>query len=257
MQSKYKDQDEEERELRMALLGAAKAPPPTPTKQPKKGTPQPAPAPAPKPQKQAPTKPVSGPVAAAAAAPEATETTVADLSEKSCFKCGEKGHLAAACPSDVDLRKEKQQKKQKTAAADLDDDDDDSFAGLTEAEQQQLRQKHEAEQLAEIDSLTAVPVPEDVLLFAVPVCAPYSAMGQFKYKVKLQPGSMKKGKAVKSALEHLLKLPITTPVERDLLKALGPEEMAAIMISDVKMTAVAAPSGSGNASGRKGKKHDG
>jgi hypothetical protein len=42
--------------------------------------------------------------------------------------------------------------------------------------------------------LTAVPLPDDVLLFAVPVCAPYISMTNYKYKVKLTPGNVKKGK---------------------------------------------------------------
>lgn len=48
--------------------------------------------------------------------------------------------------------------------------------------------------LTEIDSLTGQPHPEDILLYAVPVCAPYQALQAFKFKVKLMPGSQKKGK---------------------------------------------------------------
>ncbi len=35
---------------------------------------------------------------------------------------------------------------------------------------------------------------EDILLYAVPVCGPYTAMSNYKFKVKLTPGSQKKGK---------------------------------------------------------------
>uniref|UniRef100_A0A8C7QV04 Ribosome quality control complex subunit NEMF n=1 Tax=Oncorhynchus mykiss TaxID=8022 RepID=A0A8C7QV04_ONCMY len=51
----------------------------------------------------------------------------------------------------------------------------------------------EAEKL--LNSLTGQPHPEDVLLFAVPVCAPYTALSNYKHKVKLTPGTQKKGKA--------------------------------------------------------------
>jgi len=37
-------------------------------------------------------------------------------------------------------------------------------------------------------------------LEAIPVCAPWSALGRYKYKAKLQPGSTKKGKAVREIL---------------------------------------------------------
>ncbi|XP_023283292.1 nuclear export mediator factor Nemf-like [Seriola lalandi dorsalis] len=56
----------------------------------------------------------------------------------------------------------------------------------------------EAENL--LTSLTGQPHPEDVLLFAVPVCAPYTALSNYKHKVKLTPGSQKKGKGKNSDL---------------------------------------------------------
>ena len=51
-----------------------------------------------------------------------------------------------------------------------------------------------------LNSLTWRPHPEDVLLYAVPMVAPYSVMQKFKFKVKLTPGNGKKGKAAKSAI---------------------------------------------------------
>lgn len=53
-----------------------------------------------------------------------------------------------------------------------------------------------------LDALVGTPFPGDEILEAVPVCAPWASMGKFKYKVKLQPGSTKKGKAVKEILER-------------------------------------------------------
>ena len=48
-----------------------------------------------------------------------------------------------------------------------------------------------------IDLLVPTPEPGDEIIAAIPVCAPWSALSRNKYKVKLQPGSMKKGKALK------------------------------------------------------------
>lgn len=53
-----------------------------------------------------------------------------------------------------------------------------------------------------LDALVGTPFPGDEILEAVPVCAPWAAMGKCKYKVKLQPGAMKKGKALKEILER-------------------------------------------------------
>ncbi|KFZ08551.1 hypothetical protein V502_09293 [Pseudogymnoascus sp. VKM F-4520 (FW-2644)] len=58
----------------------------------------------------------------------------------------------------------------------------------------------EAEKAVSLDSLVGTPLPGDVILDVIPVCAPWTAMGKYKYKVKLQPGPMKKGKAVKEIL---------------------------------------------------------
>ncbi|KAL1385193.1 hypothetical protein HDK64DRAFT_223820 [Phyllosticta capitalensis] len=57
-----------------------------------------------------------------------------------------------------------------------------------------------AETAVDVEAFTGRPLPGDELLCAVPVCAPWSALATYKYKVKLQPGSVKKGKAVKEIL---------------------------------------------------------
>jgi hypothetical protein len=49
-----------------------------------------------------------------------------------------------------------------------------------------------------LDTLTGQPLADDILLFAVPLCAPYSALQKFKYRAKLIPGSLKKGKGTPS-----------------------------------------------------------
>lgn len=49
--------------------------------------------------------------------------------------------------------------------------------------------------LAEIDKLTGTPKSNDLVAGLVPMCAPYSAISTYKYKVKLQAGTLKRGKA--------------------------------------------------------------
>ncbi|KAJ2330691.1 hypothetical protein GGI00_003592, partial [Coemansia sp. RSA 2681] len=93
------------------------------------------------------------------------------------------------------------------------------------------------EQLSVLDTLTAAPLPGDNLGFAIPVCAPYNALSQYRYRVKLVPGAMKKGKSCKMALTVTLAAadankPRSTfshdPEEADRL------EMAAILASREK-----------------------
>jgi hypothetical protein len=45
------------------------------------------------------------------------------------------------------------------------------------------------------------PNDDDILMFAIPICAPYAVMHDYKYKVKLTPGTGKRGKATKTALQ--------------------------------------------------------
>lgn len=49
----------------------------------------------------------------------------------------------------------------------------------------------------EIDKLTGQPKPNDIIQALVPMCAPYSAISSYKFKVKIQPGTLKRGKAMK------------------------------------------------------------
>lgn len=60
----------------------------------------------------------------------------------------------------------------------------------------------EAGKVTDLDNLVGIPLPGDEILEVIPVCGPYGAIGpSLKYKVKLQPGSQKKGKAIKEVLE--------------------------------------------------------
>ncbi|GIL66527.1 hypothetical protein Vafri_19992, partial [Volvox africanus] len=84
----------------------------------------------------------------------------------------------------------------------------------------------DAARLSVLDSLTGLPRPEDLLLYAVPVCGPYNAIQSYKFKVKVTPGTVKKGKAARQAIELLIRGLDVGPRERDVLKAVP--EMEAI-----------------------------
>uniref|UniRef100_A0A182QAN7 NFACT RNA-binding domain-containing protein n=1 Tax=Anopheles farauti TaxID=69004 RepID=A0A182QAN7_9DIPT len=88
-----------------------------------------------------------------------------------------------------------------------------------------------------LDTLTGQPVEEDELLFAIPVVAPYQSLHNYKYKVKLTPGTGKRGKASKMALQIFLKDKQCTPREKDLLKAVKDEVLARNIPGKVKLSA--------------------
>ena len=63
-------------------------------------------------------------------------------------------------------------------------------------------------------------------LFSVPVVAPYSTVLQYKFKVKLTPGTGKRGKACKTALAMFLADKATAQREKDLLKSVKDQDLA-------------------------------
>ncbi|KAM9842428.1 ribosome quality control complex subunit NEMF [Aulostomus maculatus] len=93
----------------------------------------------------------------------------------------------------------------------------------------------EAENL--LNSLTGQPHPEDVLLFAVPVCAPYTALSNYKHKVKLTPGTQKKGKAARTAVFSFLKAKETSTREKDLFRSVKDTDLSRNMPGKVKVSA--------------------
>lgn len=122
-----------------------------------------------------------------------------------------------------------------------------------------------------LDALVGWPYVGDEILELVPMCAPWAAMSKCKYKVKIQPGNTKKGKALKEILErwkmaaaHPRNVDETVrdrermwPREVELMKALKPEE-AHNVVPVGKMTVVTsggtagAKSGGGGGKGGKG-----
>ncbi|CAK7264820.1 hypothetical protein SEPCBS57363_001274 [Sporothrix epigloea] len=60
----------------------------------------------------------------------------------------------------------------------------------------------EAGSLDLLSSLVARPAPGDEILEAIPVCGPWMALSKLKYKVKIQPGQTKKGRAMRDVLER-------------------------------------------------------
>lgn len=88
-----------------------------------------------------------------------------------------------------------------------------------------------------IDTLAESPKPDDVLLYAIPMCGPYSALQSFKYKVKVIPGANKRGKAAKACLGMFLHDKTATQREKDLLRALKDQDYARNIPNKVKISA--------------------
>ena len=107
---------------------------------------------------------------------------------------------------------------------------------------------------AEISKLTGKPLPEDIILYALPVCAPYATLAQYKYRVKLTPGNQKRGKASKQCLEMFCRSEDSGSGKKvgntknsnsnaryvAMIKAVNDNEWVQAMCGDVKISAAGA-----------------
>jgi len=100
----------------------------------------------------------------------------------------------------------------------------------------------EAEALSSLDLFTAVPISEDVIQFGIPVCAPYSALTNYRYKVKLLPGTLKRGKAWKQA-QNVFQVSsdkgaaATSELEKEMIKSIRENDALLTIMGDVRVQA--------------------
>ncbi|KAI0540348.1 hypothetical protein GGR58DRAFT_142731 [Xylaria digitata] len=126
----------------------------------------------------------------------------------------------------------------------------------------------EVANLSPLDDLVGTPLPGDEILEVVALCAPYAALGRCKYKVKLQPGTQKKGKAVKEILEgwkaasnkkgvvdeKSMDKERMWPREVDLIKAIKPEDVInTVPLKSLKVMSSGGASGGGGSGGGQAK----
>lgn len=220
IKEKYGEQDEEERQLRMALLASAgKGSKNIESKQEKE---------------------------VVATAKGVIQTGEADIT-KICYKCKKAGHVARDCPESVEDRNELAVDSSQPLSVGMNTVDPEANLGrttLTENERLAFQEDDiheladdEKEKLTELDTLTGIPLPNDILLYAVPVCGPYNALQSYKFHVKITPGTAKKGKAAKTAINLFTHMQDATTREKELMKALNEPELVAAMIGNAKIAA--------------------
>ncbi|CAM9258170.1 unnamed protein product, partial [Ectocarpus fasciculatus] len=85
-------------------------------------------------------------------------------------------------------------------------------------------------------SLISNPKPEDVVLYCVPMCGPYSCFKNFKYKMKLTPGTLKKGKIAKQAQDVFVMFKDCSAAEKSAIEGLNRSELTAAVIGEAKIS---------------------
>ncbi|XP_068662040.1 uncharacterized protein [Aristolochia californica] len=219
IKQKYAEQDEEERKIRMALLASAGKPSPMNEKE--------------SPDRKGPPPKIDGPI------------TGKDESSKICYRCKKVGHLSRDCQenlAEIDgdamagHAQVNRDSSDKHLEADVDYDDEMDRVALEEDDIHEIGDEEKGK-LNDIDYLTGNPLPNDILHYAVPVCGPYNALQTYKYRVKITPGTAKKGKAAKTAMNLFSHTPEVTTREKELMKACTDPELVAAIVGNVKITA--------------------
>ncbi|CAN8074278.1 unnamed protein product [Agarophyton chilense] len=92
-----------------------------------------------------------------------------------------------------------------------------------------------------LETLTAIPRAEDAIRYALPVCAPYSAISNYRYRVKLMPGTSRRGKGYRAAVAVMLKEAEKDlsrfKQERDAMRLTPESEGIHMMLGNVKIMA--------------------
>ncbi|VDK37675.1 unnamed protein product [Taenia asiatica] len=86
-----------------------------------------------------------------------------------------------------------------------------------------------------LETLTGQPVVEDSLLFALPFCAPFSALQKLKYKAKLLPGVQKKGEITRMAIRHFTMDKEASDLEKQLIQAIREEDVCRVLPGSAKI----------------------
>ncbi|KAK9139129.1 hypothetical protein Scep_008810 [Stephania cephalantha] len=218
IKEKYAEQDEEERKIRMALL-ASSGKVVKKENEVQKGN--------------------------AEGEKEQRSDNGPDDTLKRCYKCKKLGHLSRDCPENPDAKDRTGEVVHKHQNGDGSEislgavDKTASEMDRINMEEDDIHEIDEEEKgkLNDVDYLTGTPLPNDILLYAVPVCGPYNALQNYKYRVKITPGTAKKGKAAKTAINLFSHLPEATSREKELVKACTDPELVAAIIGNVKITA--------------------
>ncbi|XP_031252959.1 nuclear export mediator factor NEMF [Pistacia vera] len=213
MKEKYADQDEEERKIRMALLASA-------------GKVQ---------KDDGESENGNGDAAIDEGKKPAGGSEDAP---KICYKCKKVGHLSRDCKEHPDHASNGRANSgvERNSHAGMDDTAEMDRVAMEEDDIHEIGEEEKG-RLNDVDYLTGNPLPNDILLYAVPVCGPYSAVQSYKYRVKIIPGTAKKGKAAKTAMNLFTHMLEATQREKELMKACTDPELVAAIIGNVKVTA--------------------
>ena len=79
------------------------------------------------------------------------------------------------------------------------------------------------------------PQKEQETTYCVPVCAPYSSLANYKYKIKIKPGKQKLNKITKTIISTFCKEKKATPREKYLIKHMSNAKLQSVLVSNMML----------------------
>lgn len=156
---------------------------------------------------------------------EVATTEETPLSKPSilCYTCGSHEHVQSECPESwrVIEHIDERMREEVTPADSL----------VKEEMEESLAEKNEDLLL----DWTSQPSSEDVIVHAIPVCAPYAVLADYRYHVKLTAGKMKKGGIAKVIVDHWLKEKMTEN-EKRAIKNMSVDDLVTVIMNNSKVT---------------------
>ena len=177
-----------------------------------------------------------------------------------CYTCGSSEHDQAHCPESwrviehVDEKEaekeEKEAEKEEKEAEKEEKEMEEKEMEEKEMEEKEMEEKEMEEKEAEAEkketetktqtesdlllNWTANPTETDRILHAIPVCAPYAALNEYAFHVKMTVGKMKKGAMAKSVVDYWLKSKIPEEQKKSILQ-IPVEDISAIIMNNAKV----------------------
>ena len=176
-----------------------------------------------------------------------------------CYTCGSSEHDQAHCPESwrvIEHVDEKEAEKEEKEAEKEEKEMEEKEAEK-EAEKEKEMEEKEAEAVTQTEkeaeaektettetktetksdlllNWTANPTETDRILHAIPVCAPYAALNEYAFHVKMTVGKMKKGAMAKSVVDYWLKSKIPEEQKKSILQ-IPVEDISAIIMNNAKV----------------------
>ena len=165
-----------------------------------------------------------------------------------CYTCGSSEHDQAHCPESWRVIEHVDEKEAEKEEKEAEKEEKEAEKEEKEMEEKEMEEKEEKEAEAETEKTetktqtesdlllnwTANPTETDRILHAIPVCAPYAALNEYAFHVKMTVGKMKKGAMAKSVVDYWLKSKIPEEQKKSILQ-IPVEDISAIIMNNAKV----------------------